>query len=297
MNGTGRLPGDPSGVPGATLGLALRTVATGARLGWAIESNWSDPLLFVIYSVAKPVASALILVAILFVVTGAGDPQVVAYFVVGTALWNFVGGGLVGLVFGILDDRERYRMLKYVFLAPASLMPFLLGRSAARVVIAAAGAVITLAVGWLLLGVRIDLLTMDWPLFLVSMAIGMVAIGALGIAMGGLCLQLRQEAWSYPEAVAGALYLVAGVVFPIDVLPAALQGVALAMPFTWWLEGSRRALLGAPTPGIMAGFDDPTVVFALLVSTAVLTLMSWVAFRAFVNRARERGLIDRVTSS
>ena len=48
---------------------------------------------------------------------------------------------------------------------------------------------------------------------------------------------------------------------------------------------------------VRAAFDDPTVVFALLVSTAVLTLMSWVAFRAFVNRARERGLIDRVTSS
>jgi ABC-2 type transport system permease protein len=292
-----RPPGDPSSVVGLTPGLALRTVATGARLGWAIESNWSDPLLFVIYSVAKPVASALILVAMLWVITGASDPQVVSYFVVGTALWSFVAGGLIGLVVSVLEERERYRMLKYVFIAPASLLPFLLGRSAARVVIAAVGAVITLAVGWLLLGVRIDLLAADWPLLAVSMTIGMVAIGAIGIGLGGLCLQLRQEAWSYPEAVAGALYLLAGVVFPIDVLPVALQAVALVMPLTWWLEGSRRALLGAATPGIMAGFDDATVVLALLASTAVLTLASWVAFRVFVSRARERGLIDRLTGS
>jgi hypothetical protein len=52
---------------------------------------------------------------------------------------------------------------------------------------------------------------------------------------------------------------------------------------------------GAPTPGIMAGFDDATVVCALLASTAVLTLASWAAFRVFVSRARECGLIDRLT--
>jgi ABC-2 type transport system permease protein len=115
--------------------------------------------------------------------------------------------------------------------------------------------------------------------------------------MGVPCLRLLQEAWSYPEAVAGAPYLVAGVVLPIDVLRAAPQVGALATPFTWWLEGSRRALLGAPAPGIMAGFRDATVVLALLVSTAILTLVSWAAFRVFVRRARERGLIDRLTGS
>jgi ABC-2 type transport system permease protein len=231
------------------------------------------------------------------VVTGAREPAVIAYFVVGTALWNFVGGGIIGLVFSVLDDRERYRMLKYVFLSPASLLPFLLGRSGARIVISIFGAAVTLLVGVVLLGVPLDPATIDWPLLAVSSILGFAAIGAIGVAMGGLCLQLRQEAWSYPEAVAGALYLVSGAVFPIDVLPAAFQAVALVTPLTWWLEGSRRALLGVATPGVLAGFSDAAVVAALLVTTLAWAAGGLGTFSFFLRRARDRGLIDQVTSS
>ena len=292
-----RIPGDPAEVPGASVGSALRSAVTGARLGWAIESNWSDPLLFTIYSVARPVAAALIVVAMVVVVTGAREPSVIAYFVVGTALWNFVGGGIIGLVLSVLDDRERYRMLKYVFLSPASLLPFLLGRASARIVIAAFGAAITLVVGIVLLGVRIDPGGIDWPLLAVSSVLGFVAIGAIGVAMGGLCLQLRQEAWSYPDAVAGALYLVSGAVFPIDVLPPALQAVALFVPLTWWLEGSRRALTGAATPTVLATYPDAAVVVALAVTSVAWAIAGLGAYSFFVRRARDRGLIDQLTSS
>ena len=44
---------------------AWREFRTAARLGWQIEANWTDPVLFFIYSVAKPVASALILVVMI----------------------------------------------------------------------------------------------------------------------------------------------------------------------------------------------------------------------------------------
>ena len=60
---------------------------------------------------------------------------------------------------------------------------------------------------------------------------------------------------------------------------------------------TRRALLGLPTPGLLAGFDDPIVLLALCASTAVLTLGSVAIFRAFERVARERGLIDQTTGS
>jgi hypothetical protein len=37
-----------------------RSFTTAARLGWQMEANWTDPVLFFTYSVAKPLASALI---------------------------------------------------------------------------------------------------------------------------------------------------------------------------------------------------------------------------------------------
>ena len=47
-----------------------RSFVTAVRLGWQMEANWTDPFLFFIYSVAKPLASALILVVMLEVISG-----------------------------------------------------------------------------------------------------------------------------------------------------------------------------------------------------------------------------------
>ena len=292
------IPGEAAGPGGRRRGTPLwRSLVTGARLGWAIESNWTDPFLFAVYAVARPVGAALVLVAIVWIVGGGGRPDYVGFLIVGSACWTFVGGGLSGLVWAVLDDRERYRMLKYVVVSSAALLPFLVGRAAGQLFTAGAGFLITLVVGVLFLGVQIDLAAIDWRLFVPSMAVGLIAIVALGLAVAGLCLTTRRDSWSYPEAIAGGLYLLSGTIFPPDVLPGALQPVALALPTTWWLEGVRRALLGLPTPGLLAGFDDTIVLIVLCASTAVLTLVSWTVFRTFERAARERGLIDQTTGS
>jgi len=44
-----------------------------------------------------------------------------------------------GFVWAVLDDRERYRMLKYVVVSSARFLPFLVGRAMAPLVTAAAG--------------------------------------------------------------------------------------------------------------------------------------------------------------
>ena len=292
------IPGDVTGPGVPRRGTpAWRSLATGARLGWAIESNWTDPFLFAVYAVARPIGAALVLVAIVWIVGGGGRPDYVGFLIVGSACWTFVGGGLSGLAWAVLDDRERYRMLKYVVVSTVALLPFLVGRAAGHLFTAGAGFLITLLVGILFLGARIDLAAIDWRLLVPAMAVGLIAIVALGLAVAGLCLTTRRESWSYPEAIAGGLYLLSGAIFPPDVLPGFLQSVALALPTTWWLEGVRRALLGLPTPGLLAGFDDTMVLVALCASTAVLTLGSVAIFRTFERVARERGLIDQTTGS
>ena len=74
------------------------------------------------------------------------------------------------------------------------------------------------------------------------MALGLVSTIAIGVVMAAICIQTRQEAWSYPDAVAGALFLVSGVVFPLLVLPGPLQAIGLLSPLGWWIEGVRYAL-------------------------------------------------------
>jgi ABC-2 type transport system permease protein len=283
-----------SQVRGVTFADAWRSFRTAITLGWAVESNWADPLLFFIYTLAKPLAAALILIVMVQVITGGRGDEILQFIIVGAALWNVVLGVMAGLVQAILEDRERYRMIKYVVVTPPSLFPFLLGRSLARVLISFVAVVLTLAVGVFFLGIVIDL---NVPYLLGATVLGVLAVIALGIFMAGWCLQLRQEAWNYPEAIAGALYLVSGAIFPVDVLPSFIQPIAYAMPTTWWLEASRRGLLGHGSPGAIGDLSDGLVMLILFVTTAIVVPLSLVAFAWFMRRARQAGLLDMVTGS
>ena len=281
-------------VRGTTLADTFRTFRTAIGLGWAIESNWSDPFLFAVYTIAKPLAAALILVVMFQVITGGQGTEFLQFMIVGSALWNVVFGVMSGVVQSILEDRERYRMIKYVVVTPTSLFPFLIGRSVARVLISLVAVVLTLIVGVVFL----DIVLQPEPVYLfAASAIGLLAVMALGIGMAGWCLQLRQEAWHYPEAIAGALYLVSGAIFPIDILPSVIQPVAYAMPTTWWLEASRRGLLGHGSPGVLGDLSDGTVMLYLVLSTAVVLPLALAAFAWFMRRARQAGLLDMVTGS
>jgi len=300
---------EPGRVRGNGFADTWRSFVTAARLGWAMEANWTDPVLFFIYSVAKPVSSALILVVMLDIITGGNRPEYKGFVVVGTALWSFVVAGIAGLAWSVLDDRERYRMLKYVYVSPSDFLVVLLGRGVARVLVGGAGALITIAVGIVFLGVTFDPLAVDWPSLAVALLAGLGAIVAVAILLAAIILQTRQDSWSYPEALAGALFLVSGAVFPLTVLPGPLQAVGLLTPMTWWIEGVRDALFPGGLSAVggegslwlaltgSARPDQLTTLVALLATGTLVTLAATAVFRASEGRAKDRGLLDQTTGS
>ena len=294
---------------GSRLGGIVRAFWTSARIGWRMEANWTDPLLFFIYSVAKPVSAALILVVMLSIVAGPTAANLRPFVVIGTALWSLVTSGISGLAWSILDDRERYRMLKYIYVSPADFIVVLLGRGVARIGVGAAGTIITIVVGILVLGVPFDVTRIDWPVLVVATLLGLTSVVALALLLAAICLQTRQESWSYPEAFAGAAFLVSGAVFPLTVLPAPVQVLGLVTPLGWWIEAARRAFLPDAPSGIggtgsfLASVNGgavpsaPECLVALIVTGAVATLAAAVVFRFSVRRAQERGLLDLTTGS
>jgi ABC-2 type transport system permease protein len=300
---------DPARTAGRGASDIIRSFSVSARLGWQMEANWTDPILFFIYSVAKPVSSALILVLMLEVIGAGGRPEFRAFVVIGSALWSFVIAGISGLAWSVLDDRERYRMLKYVYVSPSDFLVVLLGRGIARTAVGGMGAIITLAIGIVALGVPFDPGRIDWPLLIVVTALGLASIVAIGIVLAAICLQTRQESWSYPEAVSGALFLVSGAVFPLSVLPSPLQAIGLLTPLSWWVEGTRLALFPGGLTAIggdgsffasVAGRSNPSsleIVVALLLTGTVATLAAIAVFRVSDRRAKDRGLLDQTTGS
>lgn len=275
------------------------TFRTAAWLGWQIESNWADPLLFFAFSVLKPISSVLILVFMYNVVaqTGPGDP-VFAYIYLGNAFYIYVAAVMAGASYSILDDRERYRTLKYIYIAPLSVPVYLLGRAVARFVVGSLAVAITIGAGVLLFGLPVRLAAVDWPLFAAAMALGLAALVAMGIALGAWTLTIRNEPWFLGEAVAAAIYLFSGAIFPLEVLPAWLRPVGLLLPVSYWLELLRRALLGDAAGAFptFAAYSDGQLLLTLAAMAAALAALAALAFRFFDRVARERGLIDVVSN-
>ncbi|TLN01401.1 ABC transporter permease, partial [bacterium] len=155
--------------------MSLRSFRMASWLGWKIESNWTDPFLFAIYSIIKPLAGAAILVVMYSVVTGGNfaDP-LFPYIYLGNAFYMYVGAVMTGVSWAVLDDREHYKTLKYIYVAPVAIPFYLMGRGVARFITGTFAVVITIAAGVLFLHVPIDLSQVNWPLFVVSLLLGVV---------------------------------------------------------------------------------------------------------------------------
>ena len=274
-----------------------RSFRIAAWLGWKVESNWTDPFLFAVYSLVKPLAGAGILVVMYSVITqGDFSSPVFPYIYLGNAFYMYVGAVMVGVSWAVLDDREHYRTLKYIYMAPVHVPAYLMGRAVARFLTSSVGVLFTIAAGVLFLRVPLDLAAVDWPLFLASMVVGVAMLALLGLILAGVTLQVTRHSGMAGEAVAGALYLFSGAIFPLEVLPAWLRPIGYALPVTYWLELLRRALVGSTARSFptLAGLDNWQILGILAGLTVVLAALSFSVFNWCDRRARERGLIDRV---
>lgn len=68
-----------------------RSFTMATWLGWQVESNWTDPFLFAVYVIIKPLASAAILVVMYAIITG-GDYEspLFPYIYLGNAFYIYV---------------------------------------------------------------------------------------------------------------------------------------------------------------------------------------------------------------
>jgi ABC-2 type transport system permease protein len=273
-----------------------RSLRVAAWLGWQIESNWADPFLFAVYSVVKPVAGALILVFMYLVVARGGlENPLFPYVFVGNAFYIYVGAMMMGISWAVIADREHYGMLKYMYAAPLNILTYLLGRGVAQTAIATVATTITLLFGVGALGIRIPPGQVDWALLAGALVLGLSALAFMGLLLSGAALVTARHGSFIGESVAGALYLLSGVVFPLDVLPPALQWVGKALPITYWLEALRRALLGDGGNEALRAIPTGHLLAILAGSTLALAVVSLLFFRWAEGVAHRRGLLDMQT--
>jgi ABC-2 type transport system permease protein len=279
----------------------LRTFRHAAWLGWQMESNWTRPWLFLLYSIVRPIAATLILVVMFLVVKQgvANDPLMFAYTYLGSVFFMFVAQVMMGATQVIMEDREHYQTLRQLYIAPISIQAYIVGRAMSKLVLTSLSVVISIAFGIVVLGLQLDLGAVDWPLFAASMVLGIGCILAIGIALAGITFLTAKHSSGINEGIAGAFYLFCGTLFPITVLPAWGQAIGMAVPLTYWLELVRRSLYpgsGIETIGGLQAFASPTLLLYLIVSTVAFLAASALIFRLADTRARRSGKVDMTTT-
>jgi ABC-2 type transport system permease protein len=278
---------------------AWRSFKIATWLGWQIASNWTDPFMFAIYSIIRPIARAAILVVMYGVITGGNfSNPLFPYIYLGNAFYMYVFTVMNGVAYAVIDDREHYKTLKYMYIAPIRMPSYLLGRGVAGFLTSTLSVLITILAGVFFLHVSFDPLKADWLLFVVTLLIGVVMLAMLGLLLGAISLLVARHSGFIADGVSGVLFLFSGAIYPLEVLPKWLQPVGFAVPITYWLELLRRALIGNVAQALptLARFSNLELLGILLGLSVVFGVISLFVFRVCDRVARERGLIDRVTN-
>lgn len=267
----------------------------GLWLQWQIESNWTDPFVFAIYTLLRPLSSAFTLV-FMYTVVNRGDfenPYFLCLFI-GSAFYLLAGAVFNGVSWGIIDDREHHKTLKYICISPTHLPLFLAGRGISNYLLAAISVIITMAAGILFLDVKIPLGNIDLFLFPVSIILGLISLIALGLLLGALSLLMAHHTWLVGDILAGSLFLFSGTIFPIDILPKGAMYFSFILPLSWWIELTRRALIGdgAHAFSTFSAYEDSHILWGLMATTALWWLASALIFPFCFNKAREKGWLD-----
>jgi ABC-2 type transport system permease protein len=284
-----------------------RTLRWSTWLGWQIESNWVDVWLFLLYLVVKPVSGSLVLVCMFYAAKYAAPTRVPAEFLpyvfVSNACYGLVGTVMFGMSYVVISDRESYRMLKYIYISPAQFQGYFVGRGLARAMEGLVGGGITLAAGLAIPEIRAALHFESFdPLWLVFfLAVGAVMLWSAGMILASAMLNMTRSGMFLGEGIAGVVYFLSGVIFPLSALPSWLQAVGMALPTTYWLEGMRRSLTGRPPEGSplagspLDGLSNPELAGLLIVTTVILVIASQIFYRYSVRRAWRSGRIEETT--
>jgi len=220
---------------------------------------------------------------------------VVSGLALNALLSTALSGPYIGLMSSFWDNR-----LEIIMASPIRLPVFVTGVSVGRYVDTVIRIAIYLIGGSLLLG-------FTWPAgpgVLAAVLILVPALAActgLGLAAASTVYTIDARGGQDPirfvvETVSG---LVAGVYFPLQVLPVWAQWIGLLIPHTYAIDGVRRALFGSSSIPLLPIHHylpiAPALADGLLLGlyAAIVLPVGWKLFRYGIRLARTDGRLSR----
>ncbi len=194
----------------------MRGLRVSMKLGWDQEGNWAPPLLYLIFALVAPIAGVMLLVFMYLVVKGGSSDQSFLMFILaGSAVFLFVRLVLQGAGFAVVEDREHYRLLRYIYIAPLPFAVQIAGRVGVKLLVSIICAVVTFLIGHFILKVPFRPDGVLWGWVLGGLMLGVFGLMCIGWMLASTMLLVDRMGWVWAEGIAGLMFLVSGAIIPL----------------------------------------------------------------------------------
>ena len=194
------------------------------------------------------------------------------FALIGTSVSTVVGVALGGFGRSVTDE-QKAGTLELLLATPIRLATLMAGSVVVPIVLALTQIGIYLLFGWLFFG--LDLEPGGLLLMVPVLALGLVVFGTFGVLSAAFVV-LTKRGDPFTVLLTQMSTLVAGAIFPVTVLPGAVQALAKVLPAFYVLHGLRETLLLGAGLGDIAGDLAALAGFAVV----LMPLSVWVFSRA-----------------
>ncbi|MBI4014762.1 MAG: ABC transporter permease [Candidatus Aenigmarchaeota archaeon] len=207
------------------------------------------------------------------------DPRARIVLIIGAMGWSYMFSSQMDGGYTFLRD-IWFRSFKKLRTLPVSDFTMIaanwsFGFFRSGMTILTAAAVVNLAFGFDFFGGNF--------LYTLALLFGANLFGlAISILVSSVILLAGQRADVMVYSITDVLVLLSGVFYPVSLLPAALQSVALAVPLTYFFEGMRGMFLD--------GTVSMSYLFSLYVLDVIYIVIAWLIFMRVERYARRKGL-------
>jgi ABC-2 type transport system permease protein len=162
--------------------------------------------------------------------------------------------------------------LQLYFIAPCSRMAILTGMALGGIFMTTSRAVISIAVGFGLLGVRVA--PFEFLPLLAVFVVTMTALYGLGMTLASLFLLYGREAWHVCNALQEPVFFLSGLYFPIRALGSLGAVAAGVVPLGLGVDAMRQVLMGRAANGLMPMPAEITILAILSIGFLALARVS-----------------------
>jgi ABC-2 type transport system permease protein len=207
-----------------------------------------------------------------------------AFLIIGVALMDFVHTSLENFAVNIRDS-QLTGTLELVLLSPIRVPDMVVYSSLWAYIFTAARFATYMTVGVVLFGLRLS--PHGILPALVVLLLTILCFAPLGIISAAIIMVFKKGAW-FQMMVNGAGFLLGGVAYPVDVLPAWASRISEYLPLTHSVRGMRETLLGGSGLG---GIQDD-LIFMTAFAAVMMPIALWI-FELSVNRTKQLGTLTQ----